>query len=264
MATTEKSMADILAGMPTADAEAVAKRAGFKSCEEWDEAEKARLAAEAEKRRRDEEKRRRDEEKRRRDEAEARAPARMLEAGGFTRAASPADFDTLCKAVAEARRCGCGLLFTGGVGCGKTTAARAILPAAHEVHAGRLCRLYPQWESGDGGDLAEIFADGVIARGRGGDFVEAFAGGWILDDLGAEARVNAYGNQREYAGDFICEACDGADRRGCGLKAVITTNLHETDIAARYGARTASRLRAHFIPVIFHAGDLRARMPVFG
>ena len=255
MATTEKSMGDILAGMPTADTETAAKRAGFNSWEEWDEAEKTRLAAETEGRRRADE-------ERRRAEAEARRPERMLEAGGFTRAVSPVDFDTLCKAVAEARQRGCGLLFTGGVGCGKTTAARAVFPEAREIHAGRLCRLYPQWERGDGGDLADILAGGWIP-GRGGDLADIFAG-WLLDDLGAEARVNDYGNQREYAGDFICAACDGADRRGCGLRAVITTNLHEADIAARYGARTASRLRAHFIPVIFHAGDLRALMPVFG
>ena len=216
--------------------ERMAHDAGFASVEEWADAEGRRLAQKANERRRADEERRRAEE-------EARRPEKLLEAGGYTRAASPADFDTLCRAVLEARRRGCGLLFVGGVGCGKTTAARALLAGAQFVEATTLRGLFPKWE----------------AQG------EAVGGGnWILDDLGAESAFNEYGNRREYAADFICRACDGRARGEGFGRAIITTNLHDADLKRRYGERMASRVRANFIAVVFHAGDLRPRQPVFG
>ncbi len=103
------AISEILAAMAPEGWEAeFARRRGFSSIEELDAFEERRLAQEAEERRRADEERRRAYE-------EAHRPEKLLEAGGYTRAASPVDFDTLCKAVEEARRRGCGLLFTGGV-----------------------------------------------------------------------------------------------------------------------------------------------------
>ncbi len=118
-----------------------------------------------------------------------------------------------------------------------------MLAGGQFIEAASLHGLYPKWE-----------AQGATIGG----------GDWILDDLGRESAFNEYGNQREYAADFLATACD-AKARGEGFgRAIITTNFHAADLSKRYGPRVVSRVLANFVIVVFRSGDLRSKQPVFG
>ncbi len=213
--------------------EAMAARAGFETVEAWAVSEQRRLAEDAARRAKADAAR-----------AEANRPENLLEAGGFTREASPADFSKVCRGVAEARHRHCGLLFTGPTGRGKTTAARALLPRAVLIPS-RLAGRY----------VLQAEAEGAT-EGRA----------WVLDDLGAEPKSNQFGVMRDYAGDFLFDFCERAARtpeaeRGMNI---ITTNLTADALAARYGARVADRVLSMFVVVRFDgARSLRQTMPVF-
>lgn len=78
------------------------------------------------------------------------------------------------------------------------------------------------------------------------------AGGMLyIDDVGRECEAREYGNRQMVFADLA----DEAERRGGLLMA--STNLGFEQLSARYGERTADRLRAITRPIVFTGGSAR-------
>ena len=167
--------------------------------------------------------------------------AAFLEAGGWLRAtAGDGDFDAACNAVAEVIRLGRGLYVWGAAGCGKSRLVRAVT---------RVTRLFTQHLPLDDPEYAEWldtaahpgWADGI-----------ALGQNVVLDDLGAEDPVSAFGVRKERAVEFVSRYY----ARGRG-RLFITTNLDGDTLLERYGARFASRVKACCVGLHLKGPDKR-------
>ena len=190
----------------------------------------------------------------------AETPEERLERGGFTRKANPHDFEAIVEAVKAVEPC-YGLLFAGGVGCGKTTAARAVVDGRPIIRAVKTDDVKDVLSRGFRSDVLSRYSLPRI----GGDpsIWDNWERSFVLDDLGAEARVNDFGVMHEYAAELLVEVLDNP-RYWMESPVIITTNLTARAIAERYGERVASRLFSRFYTVKFTAQDLRKPLRVFG
>jgi hypothetical protein len=179
-----------------------------------------------------------------------------------------ADYTRLFNAWVEAeshtpRR---GLLIQGEFGCGKTLAARSLYPRARIVN----CAVGKEVEGLRDGDshwseMYDLYEEGL----------KPFAV-TVLDDMGADAPTNDYGETIDAVGEFIIRAHKDAGREmrdsyrsvniACN-RLVITTNLPLDEksaggrdvetIDSRYGGRVASRLKELCVFVEMKGGDKR-------
>ena len=102
---------------------------------------------------------------------------RLIEAGFMREIAGAALFARLVDAIAEADEKSMGLLLSGATGVGKTCAALAAWPSAPILHA--IHGLDVDCEAFHGHDVV------------------------ILDDVGAEARINDFGVVREPFAELV-------------------------------------------------------------
>lgn len=129
--------------------------------------------------------------------------------------------DALMRAVFEAQRQHCWLLFTGGVGRGKSAAMRVVVSCIQAQARPRL-----MWTSAR--DLAA--SDDRQHSAKGVDLL-------VIDDLGTEpSNVKAYGTDTTPVADVI-EA-----RYNTSMPTYITTNLDGEALQQHIGARVVSRL----------------------
>ena len=153
---------------------------------------------------------------------------RLIEAGYKREIAGAELFGRLVDAIAEADEKSMGLLLSGATGVGKTCAALAAWPTAPVVHAIH------------GLDVDEEALNGC-------DVV-------ILDDVGAEARINDFGVVREPFAELVQRWYVSSRGRA---RLVITTNLKGSEMRERYGDRTLSRLLATCVSLRMEGGDKR-------
>lgn len=153
---------------------------------------------------------------------------RLIEAGFLREIAGATLFGRLVDAIAEADEKSMGLLLSGATGVGKTCAALAAWPTAPIVHA-----------------INGLNVDCEFLNGH--DVV-------ILDDVGAEARVNDYGVVREPFAELVQRWYVSSKGRA---RLVITTNLKGSEMRERYGDRTLSRLLATCVSLRMEGGDKR-------
>lgn len=143
-----------------------------------------------------------------------------------------------------------GLVLGGVTGCGKTTAARAIrvLTGAKFVRCADLPRW---WEDEDVPWRERAMPTAYLGVEFGGRPQLDL----ILDDLGAERPAAAYGRRAEAAGELLADRYD--DWKSRKALTILTTNLTDHEISARYGERIASRLAEMCLRVDFHSVDHR-------
>lgn len=160
-----------------------------------------------------------------RQKADPEKIARALERNGYLQSIAGGDQMRVARAVAAARnvRPMRGVFLTGQCGCGKTKAALAIRR-----------RFFIDMSNVKNAAWLDI------ESGQQKDFDD---GNFIIDDLGAEPTVNAFGVKREYFAEYVSYFYSRT-QRGFPWKVppVITTNLTSDDITARYGDRVMSRL----------------------
>ena len=150
--------------------------------------------------------------------------------------------------VAYARRFGArsrNLLFTGGTGLGKTflsaCIARVVAEKGCSVVYETAAELFARFE-------AEKFARGDAADSSGDVRRYLNCDLLILDDLGTEMTTV-----------FVTSALDTLvnTRLAAGKKTIISTNLTEADIAARYSPQIASRVQGEYQALRFYGQDIR-------
>lgn len=124
-----------------------------------------------------------------------------------------------------------GLILVGGVGCGKSTMATALLRVFSVLRARtKYCRAYESLINGDLGDIV------------------------LIDDIGTENVTTLnFGNESRPFVDWVYRAYD------LGVCFVITTNLAPSEIEPRYGARVADRLRETACVISMDNGSFRAK-----
>jgi len=192
--------------------------------------------------------------------------------GGFIRDIAGDDYRRLYAAWvdAEGRTPRRGLLISGAFGCGKTLAARSLYPRARIVN----CAVRKEVERLRDGDshwseMHDLYEEGL----------KPFAV-TMLDDMGADAPTNDYGETVDAVGEFIIRAHKDKGRemrddyRSMNIacdRLVITTNLitdseppkNATDrekalyLSYRYGGRVASRLKEMCVFVEMKGADKR-------
>jgi len=195
---------------------------------------------------------------------------KRLETLGYKRDVAGSDFDTLCKAFATAyaKEPWCGILLTGGVGCGKTFGITSLLPTNRDaivklIQAGlgyttprtQLVRLTdplelqwlePQGDRDSGATMWRFTNDGVNV---------------ILDDLGNEPIKNDYGMKVDVAGNFIMRWYTDHFEKGNPGRLLVTTNLSGERLAERYGDRIADRLFS-MVVVLPMKGESKRAKPI--
>lgn len=132
---------------------------------------------------------------------------------------------------------GKGLLLAGNCGRGKTVLACRVLP----IIINRYCRLITNVYNAD--DLntkdeakrAEILAKHLIC----------------VDDVGTEDTLNAFGTRI----DMFSRLADRTEKEGKLL--LVTTNLSDNELIARYKQRTFDRLLGTTKKIIFNGESLR-------
>lgn len=176
---------------------------------------------------------------------------RLLGAAGFSAATAGGDYERILRgfAAAETQTPRRGLLMVGGVGSGKTMAARALYPGAVMIDCTQRDRL----------ELLEADND-FFREKRYGDI--------ILDDFGTDDPTRNYGNTIDFVAEFIlwrygalkkCETLPGCPRVG---RLVITTNLDGEGQISRYGARVMDRIAELVVGVSLKGISHRKRVTV--
>ena len=141
------------------------------------------------------------------------------------------------------------LLFTGAPGLGKTFLSAAIARAvaekgagvAYDTVSGLLSSFEKERFSRDGDEQSD--AASRVRQLMSCDLL-------ILDDLGTEMST-------AFTQNALYTLLDG--RLRAGKKTIISTNLNAEDIAERYGAALASRLRGEYEWLEFLGRDIRAQ-----
>ena len=150
------------------------------------------------------------------------------------------DFNKAARTIELMTSCGRGLIISGEYGVGKTSLARAIIAGLPEVLKVRMAipsdleLLTPEWES-------------YCASSCGSRHV-------FIDDLGAEPTINNYGVRIEAVGDYIVRF---HALRKPHVRLILTTNLTERELDARYGGRVTSRLKDLCVPLRLKGADKR-------
>ncbi len=131
-----------------------------------------------------------------------------------------------------------GLLFSGGVGAGKTWAGKVIagFRGLQFYTSDELLR----WYLAD----REAFWEAMDEKKT-----------IVIDDLGDEVTCNDYGNKSEVMGQLIVSRYRLYENHA--VRTIITSNLTGKDIAKRYGARVYSRLKDMCKCVNVKGDDLR-------
>lgn len=128
---------------------------------------------------------------------------------------------------------GKGLFMFGDYGRGKSFLARYVLPAII-LHTHR--------------KVFKVVDAGEINREKENFFKYRFL---VLDDIGTEEIKNSFGNKTV----VFTEVMDYAEKTGALL--IITSNLNDEAITAKYGIRTMERVLSCCTPVKFTGQTLR-------
>ena len=163
-----------------------------------------------------------------------------LEANGWqSRIAGPANTAKILDALVTLKfKPHLGLLIGGKPGTGKSSLLYA-LPA--------ICNGKKRFIS-LGHTGLEVFSFEYQAE-MGIDYMECTM---FLDDIGAELTKNDYGQLEEPVGRFLTRYEELGQKR-----IFATTNLTFEEVANRYGARVASRLKTLFLPLHLDGDDRR-------
>lgn len=128
---------------------------------------------------------------------------------------------------------GKGLLCVGNCGRGKTVICQQVLPA-----------IFQHWH--------HLIVNTITATELNYKFDEFRQYKIVsIDDLGTESMGNDYGTKRFYTQELI----DEAERKQKLL--IMSTNLNEKELKAKYDIRTIDRLRALSTFVVFRGESLR-------
>ena len=182
--------------------------------------------------------------------------AAWLERRGWKRdIAGDVDFDMAVKAmVAICANRSKGLLVIGAVGVGKTALAEIVRGASRMPTVRIDCGV------SDSVDLLVPESDATLNGGVYNSGIDDLMERTVLiDDLGSERVVKAYGNELDRVGNFIVRY----HARGKG-RLLATTNLSGKAIEARYGARVLDRMLDMCIVLKLTGTSKRAREVVQG
>jgi hypothetical protein len=154
------------------------------------------------------------------------------------------DFANACNAVSTMFKHGrgCGLIISGEYGCGKTSLVRAL----------KLGGFFRDMNVVDDRERLDI------RGGYASTFYEQFSENLIIDDLGAERRME-FGEVKSEALDFIMEWHGRMSRRHPfqRRRLIITTNLRLSEIGDAYGGRMVDRLKQIGVPLRLWGGSKR-------
>jgi hypothetical protein len=166
-----------------------------------------------------------------------------LDAGGFLKETAKQDYDTIIEAYSDTvSKPRIGMMFVGGVGCGKTMAMKLLATNARFVDLADI-------ESQDVLQSFDVFEEGVAVNRW---WLIYFDRTVILDDLGNEPIKSDYGRKIEVVSNFIMKwYCDIFKREDKHARLLITTNLSTEQLIQRYGARVIDRLLEMVSPVNF-------------
>lgn len=128
---------------------------------------------------------------------------------------------------------GRGLLCAGDCGRGKSVICQKVLPVIFQHWHGLIMNTITATELNDRFD--EFCRYKILS----------------IDDVGTEAIANRYGEKRHYVPEIV----DESERKQKLL--IISTNLNEEELKAKYDNRTIDRLRALTRPVVFNGESLR-------
>jgi ABC-type glutathione transport system ATPase component len=165
--------------------------------------------------------------------AEARGYAALegrIEAAGFRRSVAFVDWTPLLVALRNCQmRRARGIVVSGRAGCGKTQFLRAVYTVFRSSSLWIPCH-----------DVQSLdWLDWEESRVR-----MARTAFLLLDDFGSDEPVNVYGTRVDRVARLVMEWSDWPKRyQGNTAMLIVSTNLTSTDVAERYGARVASRLR---------------------
>lgn len=126
-----------------------------------------------------------------------------------------------------------GLMLMGDLGRGKTTIALRILPVIMQRCYGVNLRCVSAYDMNTQIDALKQL-----------DML-------VLDDVGVEGPAYEFGNRRMAFNEIV----DSAERNGHLL--IITTNLRDQELMAKYGERTMDRLKGMMHQVLFQGNSLR-------
>ena len=132
---------------------------------------------------------------------------------------------------------GKGLLLAGSCGRGKTLLATLVIPTILRYYAQKVIYCYAA-SAITPKELTECMTRKLVC----------------IDDIGTEGVLNSYGNKIQVVPAIV----DEAERTGKLL--LLTTNMGGKDILAKYGMRTADRLRGLCRIVEFAGDSLRGRV----
>lgn len=176
-----------------------------------------------------------------------------LRAGGYDpdvcRDDSAAIIDAVYSVFHEGSR---GFILSGGTGCGKTTALRALRRLPVKGYDRDNPTYIPTtwidcYHAGDADWLDWEEAAATIARSRL----------LLLDDFGTDEPTMMYGKRVDRIARLVMDWAEFPNRWPSNRTAlVVATNLTGDQVQERYGERVMSRLRA-LTPVVLHAGDMR-------
>jgi len=159
-----------------------------------------------------------------------------LTAAGFEKETAGIDFDLIVEAYAETVQTkNKGLLLSGGVGCGKTMALKAIFPNAcfYDLTDSTELDLLTPYEGYDDHLERSMVKWWAITARRS----------IILDDIGNEPIKNDYGTRVDVLANFIMK-WNTENYKVCREKVRLfgTTNLTIEQLIERYGNRITDRL----------------------